>query len=260
MSEDLICLRREGDVVRLMLNRPDRLNALSIDLLRELRAKTAQAVEGGARALLITGAGRAFCSGADLNGGAARASATDMGLGVEQGVNPLLEDFAALPIPIVTAVNGPAVGAGAGLALAGDFALMGRSAFLQLAFAKVGLAPDTGLMFHLPRLIGRQRALEMMMLGERVSAEEAASLGLVYRAVEDEELETAAAALAQRLAAGPTRAFMLIRTGMRKALDLSLTETLKLERDNQRAAGETADFVEGVAAFKARRTPVFSGR
>ena len=259
MTEQPLLTAKDGDVFILTLNRPDRLNAISIDMLKQAGEAVERAVAEGARALVLTGAGRAFCSGADLQGGDARSGAADMGAGIEAGVNPLLERLFNLSIPIVTAVNGAAAGAGAGLALSGDFVVMGRSAYLLLAFVNIGLVPDAGLSFLLPRLVGRQRALQIMMLGERVPAEMAEAWGLIYKTVDDSALFEETIALARRLAAGPTRAYGLIRRNMRRSLDSSLTETLRAEREAQREAGYTQDFDEGVASFVEKRRPVFKG-
>lgn len=260
MSEQAILTERDGDVFTIRLNRPDRLNALSFELMWAMEAALDAAAADGARALVITGQGRAFCSGADLQSGAAAEPGADMGAGLEQAINPLLEKLAEAPFPVITAVNGPAAGAGAGLALAGDFLLIARSSYLLLAFVNIGLIPDAGVSFLLPRMIGRQRALEMMMLGERVAAEKAEAWGLAYKAVDDAALEQDTMALAHRLAAGPTRAYAQIRRNLRGALDASFTQSLQIEREAQREMGLTADFAEGVAAFAAKRKPVFTGR
>ncbi len=260
MSEQAVLTRRDGDVVTIRFNRPDRLNALSPELIQGTSAAIDEAAATGARALVITGEGRAFCSGADLQGGPASQRGSDMGAGLEKAINPLLEKLAQAPFPVITAVNGPAAGAGAGLALASDFVVMARSSYLLLAFVNIGLIPDAGLTFLLPRMVGRQRALEMMMLGERVPAEKAEAWGLAYKAVDDAALQQETMALAHRLASGPTRAYAQIRRNLRGSLDASFTESLKIEREAQREMGLTTDFAEGVAAFAAKRKPVFTGR
>jgi 2-(1,2-epoxy-1,2-dihydrophenyl)acetyl-CoA isomerase len=260
MSERAVLTERHSDVVTIRFNRPDRLNALSPELIQGTSAAIDEAAATGARALILTGAGRAFCSGADLQGGPASQRGSDMGAGLEKMINPLLEKLSEAPFPVITAVNGPAAGAGAGLALAGDFILMARASYLLLAFVNIGLIPDAGVSFLLPRMIGRQRALEMMMLGERVPAEKAEAWGLAYKAVDDAALGEEVLTLAQRLASGPTRAYAQIRRNLRGALDASFSESLQIEREAQREMGLTADFAEGVAAFAAKRKPVFSGR
>jgi 2-(1,2-epoxy-1,2-dihydrophenyl)acetyl-CoA isomerase len=167
--------------------------------------------------------------------------------------------MAALEVPIVTAVNGAAVGAGCSIALAGDIVVAAHSAYFLQAFINIGLVPDGGATWMLPRLAGKARALAMMMLGERVSAEQAESWGMIFRAVPDEQLLPLALRYAERLAQGPTKAYTLIRQGIRKSLESTLSETLKLERINQKVAGQTADFAEGVAAFRAKRPARFTG-
>lgn len=256
MSYQYLTLERNAAVAKLTLNRPEVLNALSEPLLEELLAAAREVGDSGSRALVITGAGRAFCAGADL----ADNLPDDAGLVLEEFYNPLIESLLALPLPTIAAVGGPAVGAGCSIALACDFVLAARSAYFLQAFVGVGLVPDAGATWILPRLVGRARAQAMMMLGERVSAERAREWGMIHECVDDSELERATAELAARLARGPTHAYRLIREGLRYALDHSLTETLRLERCNQRRAGQTADFAEGVAAFRQKRRADFTGR
>ena len=264
MTYEHILFEERDGVATLRLNRPKSLNALHLDLVQEL-LHALHHLPSQARALLITGEGRAFCSGADLSAGASAdksqsAQEIDAGRFLETHLNPLLEKLLALTIPVITAVNGAAAGAGCSLALAGDIVIAARSAYFLQAFVNIGLVPDVGSTWLLPRLVGRARAQAMMMLGERVAADQALDWGMVYQVVEDPDLMTTASQLALRLAHGPTVAYGLIRQGLRECLDKTLTEALTIERRNQRTAGLTRDFSEGVAAFTEKRPPVFQGR
>ena len=239
--------------------RPERLNALSGQTVDELRAAVEAVGASDARCLLLTGEGRGFSSGADL-GGDGGGLPEDAGAALEKHFNPLVEALFALEIPVVAAVNGPAAGAGCSLALAADIVVAARSAYFLQAFVNIGLIPDAGATWLLPRLAGRARAIEMMMLGERVPAEKALEWGLVSRVVDDGELMAEAVALATRLARGPTVALGLIRKLARDAERLSLAEALAAERVAQRDAGRTEDFQSGVLAFLQKRQPRFDGR
>ncbi|NJO31914.1 MAG: 2-(1,2-epoxy-1,2-dihydrophenyl)acetyl-CoA isomerase [Rhodospirillales bacterium] len=242
-------------VATLTLRRPGRLNALIPAMTDEANDALDRLDSERARVLLVTGEGRGFCSGADLQAGLA----ADAGEVLEQHYNPFCERLAALQVPIVSAVNGVAAGAGCSLALAGDFVLAARSAYFLLAFANIGLVPDVGATWLVTRLVGRARATEMMILGERVPAEAAEAWGLIYRAVDDEALMSEARTLALRLATGPTRAYSLIRNAIRASYDGTFSDTLALERSNQRLAGDSADFKEGVDAFLNKRKARFTG-
>lgn len=260
MEAPHVTTTRDGDVLVATLNRPERLNALSVGMAEGLLAMVREAETGGARCLLVTGAGRGFCSGADLSARGETAGSTDAGAFLDSHVNPLMERLADLPIPFVVAINGPAAGAGAGIALAGDFVLMARSAYLLLAFVNIGLVPDAGATFALTRAVGKARATEAMMLGERIPADKAEAWGAIYRAVDDDALLGEAMALAKRLAAGPTRAHGLIRRNIRAALDGGFGDALRAEREAQREAGAGEDFREGVQAFLGKRPARFAGR
>ena len=244
----------------LTLNRPDTLNALTPQLLDDLRDAVTRLPGEGARCLLITGSGRGFSSGADLAGGSSGGLPDDVGLQLERHFNPLMEAIAAAPVPVVAAVNGPAAGAGASLALMADVVIAARSAYFLQAFVNIGLVPDAGATWLLPRLAGRARAMEMMMLGERIEADKAAQWGMISRVVDDEFLAEEAVLLATSLARGPTRALGLIRRLARDAGQLSLTDALAAERVAQRQAGETEDFRQAVFAFLQKRQPTFDGR
>lgn len=245
-------------VATLTLNRPDSLNALTGAMLDEMKAALESLPPAGARTLLLAGAGRGFSSGADLAAGGGLPD--DVGAALEAHFNPLVEALFRLPLPVVAAVNGPCAGAGCSLALAADIVIAGRSAYFLQAFINLGLIPDAGATWLLPRLAGRARAMEMMMLGERIPAEKAADWGLISRVVEDEELESEAVALATRLAQGPTMAYGLLRRLARDAEQLKLSDALVAERIAQREAGRTDDFRAAVMAFLQKQPPRFDGR
>jgi 2-(1,2-epoxy-1,2-dihydrophenyl)acetyl-CoA isomerase len=245
-------------VATLTIARPDKLNALSSRTVDELRSAVEESGRSGARCLLLTGEGRGFSSGADLASGGGLPD--DAGAALEKHFNPLIEALFALPIPVVAAVNGPCAGAGCSLALSADIVVAGRSAYFLQAFVNIGLIPDAGATWLLPRLAGRARAMEMMMLGERIPAEKALEWGMISRVVEDEQLTSEAVRLATRLAEGPTVALGLIRRLARDAEQLPLTEALAAERSAQREAGETEDFKAAVMAFLQKRQPRFEGR
>jgi 2-(1,2-epoxy-1,2-dihydrophenyl)acetyl-CoA isomerase len=245
-------------VATVTIARPDRLNALSGQTVDELRAAVEAVAASEARCLLLTGEGRGFSSGADL--ASAGGLPEDAGLALEKHFNPLVEALFALDIPVVAAVNGPCAGAGCSLALAADIVVAGRSAYFLQAFVNIGLIPDAGATWLLPRLAGRARAMEMMLLGERVPADRALEWGLVSRVVEDEFLMEEAVSLATRLAQGPTVALGLIRRLARDSAQLPLSEALAAERAAQRDAGRTEDFRSAVMAFLDKRQPRFDGR
>ena len=241
------------------LDRPDTLNALTAQMLDEIRDAVSRLPGDGARALLLTGEGRGFSSGADLTGGGAGIP-DDLGLALEQHFNPLIEALIGAPVPVVAAVNGPAAGAGCSLALTADIVIAARSAYFLQAFVNIGLVPDAGATWLLPRLVGRARAMEMMMLGERIGADKAAEWGMIARVVDDEFLREEAMVVAANLARGPTRALGLIRGLARDCEQSSLTEALAAERVAQREAGGTEDFRSAVVAFLQKRQPTFAGR
>ena len=252
----------EAGVQTITLNRPERLNAFNPEMHGLLRAALERAGDDDAiRAVLLTGAGRGFCAGQDLSErDVGSGAAIDLSVTIGTYYNPLVRRMRELPKPIVCAVNGVAAGAGANVALACDIVLAARSASFIQAFAKIGLVPDSGGTWFLPRLAGRARAMGLALLGDKLPAEDAASWGLVWKAVDDDKLMAEAGALARGLAAGPTLAYALVK----RALDASETSTLDaqldLERDLQRKAGLSADYREGVAAFLQKRKAQFKGK
>ncbi|WP_423602305.1 enoyl-CoA hydratase-related protein [Sphingomonas sp. MS122] len=259
MTDETVLYALDNGVATLRLNRPDRLNAVTGEMLDLIRASLLRAVNEGARAVLLTGEGRAFCSGADLVG-RADGGMVDPADNLEFHYNPLAETLSKLPIPVVTAVNGPAAGAGVGIALAGDIVVMAKSAYLLLAFSNIGLVPDCGATWLVAKSAGRAKALEMALLGEKMSADDALDSGLVARVVEDDALLATAGEIAAKLAAKPTVALGLIRAQVKAALNSTLSETLSIEAQHQRIAGKTEDFREGVMAFIQKRPPEFKGK
>ena len=260
MAYDTILTARDGDVLTITLNKPERLNAASLDMADEISA--ALDALDGARAVMITGAGRAFCSGADLQ---ARAGSSISGgqasyAALTQHYNPLMMKLARLPVPLVTAVNGPAAGVGCSIALAGDFVIAATSAYFLQAFVNIGLVPDGGASWMLPRLIGKARATEMMLLGEKIHGPKAEQWGLIHKCVDDAALIGEASALAARLAAGPTVALGVMRQNIAAALDCDYASALVREAEGQRIAAGSGDAIEGGMAFLQKRKATFQGR
>jgi 2-(1,2-epoxy-1,2-dihydrophenyl)acetyl-CoA isomerase len=264
--DTLLFERREG-VAHVTLNRPDRLNALNFALLTDLRAAAA-AIDSDQdiRAVVLTASGRAFCSGADLVGNdllgdQKRSLGENIGAGLREHFNPMVNAWHQLRVPVVVAVNGVAAGAGVSLALVGDIVLAARSAtFLQLFAPKLGLMPDLGSTFHLPRLVGTARAKGLALLGDALTAADAASWGLIWACVDDAALHTQAESIARRFATGPTQAFQRIKAVFNMELPRTLAEQLALEAVAQAELGDTLDFAEGVQAFRQKRAPNFTGK
>jgi len=263
MSTETILVSEEAGVMAVTLNRPDRLNAVTAEMLDELKAAVAHAAETDpVRALLLTGAGRGFCAGQDLSDRAVKGGGerTDLSQTLTNGYNPLIEALAALEIPTICAVNGVAAGAGANLALACDIVVAGRSASFLQAFARIGLIPDSGGTYQLPRLVGMARAKGHAILAEPISAETAAEWGMIWKVVDDEALAGETMDMARRLAGGPTRGFALIKQALAASGGNDLAAQLALEAELQGEAGQSDDYAEGVAAFLEKRAPKFTGR
>jgi 2-(1,2-epoxy-1,2-dihydrophenyl)acetyl-CoA isomerase len=263
MTFETITLAIADQVATLTLNRPERLNAFNNKMLEELRAALDQIrAPGAARCLVITGAGRGFCAGADLSAvpPPSDGSEIDAGETLEKNYNPMILALRALEMPLVAAVNGPCAGAGMSLALACDIVVAARSASFLQAFCNIGLVPDAGSTYFLPRLVGRGRAAGLALLGEKIPAETALEWGMIWKVVDDEALMAEAGAIAKKLANGPTKGLSLIRQALDKSWSNDLATQLDVERNAQRIAGRTQDFAEGVAAFLQKRPARFQGR
>lgn len=261
--EQLIISDVQQGVMTLTFNRPDRLNSFNDQMHRQLTEQLTRAErEAEIRCLVLTGAGRAFCAGQDLNDRNVDPDAgpPDLGLSVERFYNPLVRRLARLEKPVIAAVNGVAAGAGATLALGCDMVIAARSASFVMAFSKLGLIPDSGGTWYLPRLVGRARAMGLALLGDKLSAEQAERWGMIWEVVDDAALTDRVQALSRHLATQPTYGLGLIKQALLAAEHQTLDAQLELERDYQRLAGRSADYREGVAAFLARRAPQFSGR
>jgi 2-(1,2-epoxy-1,2-dihydrophenyl)acetyl-CoA isomerase len=263
MSYQTILFEVSDGIARLTLNRPDRLNSFNTAMHAEVQdVLAAIRREATARVLVLTGAGRGFCAGQDLGdrlvapGGAA----PDLGPSIENGYKPLILALRRLPLPVIAAVNGVAAGAGANIALACDLVIAARSAAFIQAFAKIGLVPDSGGTWLLPRLVGHARAMGLALLGEKLPAETAADWGLIWRCVDDEELAAEVDTLARRLAAAPTRGLARTKQAMLEGWSHTLEQQLDLERDYQQELGHSADYAEGVAAFMEKRAARFCGK
>lgn len=265
MEETPVLTTLEGGVLSLTLNRPGRLNAMNNPLIEAMNRELKRARDdANIRAVLLTGTSRAFCAGADLVGGGpidSKASVPpDLGADMDRIFNPMIRAMRELPKPIVGAINGVAAGGGANFALACDIVVAARSARFDQAFVRISLMPDLGGTYFLPHAVGDARARALAMLGTSLTAEEAERMGMVWQVVDDAALMAEATKLARRLAAGPTLSYAAIKRAINLAATNTLDQQLDLERDSQRALGQSADCREGVAAFLAKRPAQFTGR
>src|SRR5258705_12149108 len=262
MTYETILFASADGVARVTLNRPDRLNSFTAKMHEELRDALAKAAaDASVRVLLLTGAGRGFCAGQDLSDRAVAPgdAAVDLGESIENNFRPLVLALRNLPLPVVCAVNGVAAGAGANIALACDIVIATQSASFIQAFCKIGLIPDSGGTYFLPRLVGSARAMGLAMLGDKLSAQQAADWGLIWKCVDDAAFASHVDALLAQLAEAPTRGPAAIKRALHASEGATLEAQLDLERDLQRELGYSADYREGVAAFIAKRPPRFTG-
>lgn len=257
MTNSLVMLEMNADVAILTLNDPASRNAMSAEMAQQLLAAL-KAASGSAKAIVLRGHEKAFCSGANLSSDlVSNAGNLDAGKALEEIFNPLILAIRDLPVPLVTAVRGAAAGVGASLALIGDIIVAGEGAYFLLPFRHVGLVPDGGAPWLISKAVGRVRALEMILLAERIPAAKAHEWGLVTRCVSDEDVDETALALARNIASGATNAIRLARKAVWAAQSADLQAELELERELQREAGYHPNFVEGVTAFREKRPPVF---
>jgi len=263
MSFNTIEFAIDSGAAVITLNRPDKFNSFNTEMHQEIRTVMKE-IRGNSeiRSLLITGKGRAFCAGQDLNDRSVAASdeAPDLGDSVEQNYNPLIRSITSLDIPVICAVNGIAAGAGVSLALACDIVLAARSSAFMMAFCKIGVIPDSGSTWILPRLVGMARARALSLLGDKLSAEKAEEWGLIWQCVDDDKLAAESLAMAKHLATQPTKGLSLIKRALKASTANSLDEQLELEKDFMRIAGQTSDYREGVAAFTEKRPAQFIGK
>jgi len=263
MTYESILLQSAGGIARVTLNRPARLNSFTAKMHGELRDALAKVrADTTARVLLITGAGRGFCAGQDLSDRAVAPgdAPVDLGASIEANYRPLVLALQSFPMPVVCAVNGVAAGAGANIALACDLVIAAKSASFIQAFCKIGLIPDSGGTYFLPRLVGTARAMGLSLLGDKLPAQLAADWGLIWKCVDDADLASTVDALLAQLAQAPTRGLVATRRALHASSSATLEAQLDLERDLQRELGNSADYREGVAAFLAKRSPQFTGK
>lgn len=262
MSYQTILLELQEGIARLTLNRPEKLNSFNVQMHAEIR-KALDEIEArdDMRVLVITGAGRGFCAGQDLSDRAVSSGESiDLGASIQNYYAPLVQRLRSLKMPVICAVNGVAAGAGANLAFACDLVIAAKSASFIESFCKLGLLPDTGGTYFLPRLIGTARAMGFALLGEKLSAEQAASWGLIWKCVDDAEFLSAVDKLAAALAQAPTKGLTRIKQAINSSGEHTIDQQLDLERDFMRELGYSEDFREGVAAFLEKRAPRFTGK
>jgi 2-(1,2-epoxy-1,2-dihydrophenyl)acetyl-CoA isomerase len=261
MDFETIKLEIGTGVARLTLNRPDRLNSFTVQMHDEVSRGLEAVSRSDARVLVLTGAGRGFCAGQDLGDRAVApgGDGVDLGDSLEKRYNPLVQRLASLEMPVICAVNGVAAGAGANIALACDIVIAAKSAKFIQSFANIGLIPDSGGTWTLPRLAGQARAMGLALTGEPLPAEKAEAWGMIWKCVDDDTLQAEVDALAAKFATAPTRGLAETKKLIRESGVRSLQDQLDHERDAQRRLGRTADYKEGVAAFMEKRTPIFSG-
>lgn len=261
MTFETITYQTQDGVGRITLNRPDRMNSFTQLMHEELRTVLPQVIADGARVLVITGAGRGFCAGQDLNDRAvAPGQAVDLGESVEKNYAPLVKTIRNLPIPVIAAVNGVAAGAGCNFALACDLVIATESASFLQPFCKLGLIPDTGGSYFLPRLVGTQRAMGLALLGDKLTASRAVEIGLIWECVPDAEFAARIDTIAMQLASGPTLGYARTKQAIYASPDNTFEAQLSLEGEFMRECGFSEDYREGVAAFKEKRAAVFKGR
>lgn len=262
MSYETIEFELKGGLGQITLNRPDSLNSFTSQMHEEMRDAFGRLeADQNLRCLLITGNGRGFCAGQDLNDRSVKPTdkPRDLSESIEENYNPLIRRITALPVPVICAVNGVAAGAGANIALACDIVIAARSAKFIQAFCKIGLIPDSGGTYTLPRLVGSARAMGLSLLGDTISAEQAAQWGMIWQMVEDDDLQEVTEKLARHLITQPTKGLGLIKKALRASVDNDFETQLELESTLQREAGFSNDYQEGVGAFLEKRKPDFTG-